>query len=192
MTEFTPTWQQPSHPDRLKVAKGDRPYSSAAYSLISLPAGALFAKISTATSAPADTYTSVGDGVNSRIELNSDLVYCNHSCDPSLVFDMANMEVRVADNRPLHVGDALTFFYPSSEWDMVQPFQCECGSGPGKCLGRIAGASKMDPQVLAAFWLNNHIVNQLSEKWRNDDCFAKEKMTQERREGQPLADGAQA
>lgn len=159
MAEFTPTWQQPSHPDRLQVAKGDRPYSAAAYSLVSLPPGALFAKIETATSAPVDTYTSVGDGVNTRIELNSDLVYCNHSCDPSLIFDMANMEVRVTDNKPLKVGDALTFFYPSSEWDMVQPFQCECRSA--KCLGLIAGASKMDPQILETYWLNRHILDQL-------------------------------
>lgn len=163
MSEFTPTWEQPSHAERLQVKKGDRPYSAAAYSNITLPAGALFAKITTATKAPEDTYTSVGDGVNSRIELNSDLVYCNHSCDPSLVFDMGKMEVRVADDRPLTSGDVLTFFYPSSEWAMVQPFRCECGAGD-KCLGWIAGASQMEPAVLARFWLNDHIMLQLEKK----------------------------
>lgn len=114
MTEFAPSWQQPSHPDRLQVVKGDQAFQSSARSLIALPAGALFAKITTATHVDQTTYTSVADGRNSRIELNSDLVYCNHSCQPSLVFDMTRFEVRVAE-RPIAVGDELTFFYPSTE-----------------------------------------------------------------------------
>ncbi|KAI6783643.1 uncharacterized protein J7T54_005672 [Emericellopsis cladophorae] len=156
MSEFTPTWQQPSHPDLIKVVKGDEPYQAAAYSLVSLPAGALFSKITTATPASQDTYTSVANGENSRIELNSDLVYCNHSCDPSLVFDMTKFEVRVSDRRPLAVGDALTFFYPSSEWKMVQPFKCGCNAGAA-CLGYIAGASAIPSSVLSRYWLNDHV-----------------------------------
>lgn len=161
MSEFTPTWEQPSHPEHINVVKGDEPYTAAAYSLVSLPAGSLFAKIKTATPVPKNTYTSVANGADSRIELNSDLVYCNHSCDPSLVFDMARFEVRVVDHRPLAVGDALTFFYPSSEWDMVQPFQCNCGSG-AKCLGMISGSSRIEPLVLSRYWLNDHVVEQIA------------------------------
>lgn len=163
MSEFVPLWQQPSHGDRLEVVKGDQPFQSAAYSLISLPAGAFFAKITTATPAPLDTYTSVANGEGSRIELNSDLVYCNHSCDPSLVFDMTKFEVRVSDKRPLSAGDTLTFFYPSSEWSMVQPFRCECGAGDN-CLGYIAGASAIEPSTLGRYWLNNHILKLLDDK----------------------------
>ncbi|OGM49267.1 galactose-proton symport [Aspergillus bombycis] len=161
MAEFIPRWQQPSHPDRLLVVKGDQPYTSSARSLVSLPAGAVFAKITTATPGDHDTYTSVATGIGSRIELNSDLVYCNHSCAPSLVFDMTRFEVRVAEDRPLAVGDELTFFYPSTEWAMVQPFQCACGAGLGKCLGRIAGASQIHSSVLREYWLNTHIQQQL-------------------------------
>ncbi|PLB48312.1 hypothetical protein P170DRAFT_360504 [Aspergillus steynii IBT 23096] len=157
MSEFIPFWAQPSHPGRLQVLKGDEPYKSAARSLISLPAGAVFAKISTATLVDHTTYTSVATGKDSRIELNSDLVYCNHSCNPSLVFDITRFEVRVSEDRPLAVGDELTFFYPSTEWEMVQPFRCECSAGPDKCLGFIAGSSKIEPSVLARFWLNDHI-----------------------------------
>ncbi|KAA8646755.1 hypothetical protein EYZ11_013303 [Aspergillus tanneri] len=164
MREFIPFWKQPSHPDRLKVVKGDKPYKSSARSLISLPAGSFFAKISTATFVSHDTYTSVANGKGSRIELNSDLIYCNHSCSPSLVFDMTKFEVRVSDDRPLAVGDELTFFYPSTEWTMVQPFECECNAGPGKCLGLIAGASKVDLSVLKRFWLNEHIRQLVQEK----------------------------
>ncbi|UNI22412.1 hypothetical protein JDV02_008303 [Purpureocillium takamizusanense] len=165
MAEFTPFWEQPSHPGLIRVVKGSRPYTAAAYSLVSLPAGAHFAAITTATSVPHTTYTSVATGSDSRIELNSDLVYCNHSCRPSLVFDMTRFEVRVADDRPLGVGDALTFFYPSTEWDMVQPFSCECGAGDGVCLKRVAGASAIDPEVLLArWWLNEHVRALATEK----------------------------
>lgn len=164
MAEFTPFWQQPSHPQSIQIVQGDQAYKAAAYSLVSLPAGALFAKITTATSVDHDTYTSVATAQKSRIELNSDLVYCNHSCDPSLVFDMIKFEVRVADDRPLTVGAELTFFYPSTEWEMVQPFQCECKAGAGKCLGLISGASKIDRTVLQKYWLNKHIQQLVDEK----------------------------
>ncbi|PHH66333.1 hypothetical protein CDD82_1551 [Ophiocordyceps australis] len=163
MAQFIPFWQQPSHPDRLNVVKSEQAYHSAAYSLISLPAGALFAKITTAIPVSHTTYTSVATGVDTRIELNSDLVYCNHSCAPSLVVDMACFEVRVAPDRPLEVGDALTFFYPSTEWQMVQPFHCECDAG-GKCLGFISGSANIDSSVLARYWLNDHIRQLMADK----------------------------
>ncbi|GJN81944.1 hypothetical protein PLIIFM63780_005480 [Purpureocillium lilacinum] len=165
MAEFTPFWEQPSHPGLIQVVKGNRPYTSAAYSLVLLPPGALFAHITTATTVAHTTYTSVATGSDSRIELNSDLVYCNHSCQPSLVFDMARLEVRVSDDRPLRPGDALTFFYPSTEWDMVQPFRCECGADDGVCLGRVAGASVVEPQLLMArWWLNEHVRDLVADK----------------------------
>lgn len=160
MSEFTPTWQQPSHPDRLQVLKGDQPFQSSARSLIALPAGALFAKITTATRAPKTTYTSVADGPDSRIELNSDLVYCNHSCQPTLVFDMSRFEVRVANDRPLAVGDDLTFFYPSTEWTMVQAFQCQCAAS-SRCLGMISGSHDIEPALLQRYWLNDHVERLL-------------------------------
>lgn len=163
MSEHTPTYKQPSHPDRIQIIKGDGPFQACARSLIALPAGALFAKIDTATPAPATAYTTVADGPDSCVELNSDLVYCNHSCTPSVVFDMARYEVRVVDDRPLAVGDELTFFYPSTEWTMAQPFKCNCGAGE-RCLGLINGSKDMDPAVLRRYWLTEHIEKLLSEK----------------------------
>ncbi|KAI5303791.1 hypothetical protein KEM56_007187 [Ascosphaera pollenicola] len=162
MAEHTPTWTQPSHPDRIQVIKGDGPFTACARSLIALPPGALFAKITTATPVPEIAYSTVADGPDSCIELNSDLVYCNHSCAPSLVFDMGRYEVRVVDDRPLNVGDELTFFYPSTEWTMAQPFQCRCGAE--QCLGFINGSRDMDPPVLRRYWLTEHIEKLLSEK----------------------------
>lgn len=149
----------PTHPDRIYVRRSSKAFGNGAYSLIDLPAGSIFAKILTATSGPK-AYTSVQTGPDSHIELNSDLVYCNHSCAPSLIFDMSRMEVCVVDNRALKVGDALTFFYPSSEWDMDQPFQCTCGAE--QCRGWISGAKTMDREVLSKYWLNPHIIDLLT------------------------------
>lgn len=151
----------PTHPDRLNVNRSAEAFGSSATALVALPAGALFAKINGTTPAKK-AYTSVQTGRNSHIELNSDLVFCNHSCAPSLVFDMSRMEVRVVDEKPLKVGDALTFFYPSTEWDMDQPFRCTCGAQ--QCKGWISGASNMSPEALSEYWLNPHIEEMLKER----------------------------
>ena len=74
---------------------------------------------------------------------------------------MKAFEVRVARDRPLTAGDELTFFYPSTEWDMAQPFTCSCGAPDGRCKGWIAGASRLGKEKLQGYWLNEHIVSRL-------------------------------
>lgn len=155
-------WRQPSHPNQIFVSAGPG-RTSAAISLVSLPAGAIFAPITGITSSRR-TWTSVQTSVDgSGIELDSDLVFCNHSCRPSVVFDMRKLEVRVVDNTPLKAGDPLTFFYPSTEWEMAAPFTCECpakdASGCGK---RIMGAKHADRVFLERYWLNDHIKDLLA------------------------------
>lgn len=150
---------KPTHPTLLHVHRSPKVFSSWAISQTSLPAGSLFAKITTATPGPK-AYTSVQTGRDTHIELNSDLVFINHSCAPSLVFDMHAMEVRVVDNRPLQKGDVLSFFYPSTEWEMAQPFECMCGAaGDGVCKRWIRGAKDMSDAELEGYWLNPHIVD---------------------------------
>ena len=75
---------------------------------------------------------------------------------------MSKMEVRVVDDRDLKKGDILTFFYPSSEWHMDQPFDCHCKTE--SCCGRIAGAKDMDEKLLKRYWLNPHIQALLSQQ----------------------------
>jgi hypothetical protein len=146
---------------RLTVSRSSKAFSSYAVSLVSLPAGALFAPL-TGTTSSGKAYSSVQTGRDEHIELNSDLLYCNHSCAPSLEFDMARLEVRVARGRALKAGDRLTFWYPSTEWDMAQPFECQCGTRP--CKGWIAGAGQMDETVVRGYWLNGHIEELLRER----------------------------
>ena len=159
-----PHWIQPSHPDILEVVKSAEAFRSSAVSRVSLPPGHVFAPITTATPVAPKTYSSVQISRSASIELNSDLAFINHSCDPSLVFDMRKFEVRVVDDRALEVGDPLTFFYPSTEWDMTQPFECKCGTPGGKCRGWIDGAAKMRREEVEKYWLNDHVVDLLADK----------------------------
>jgi hypothetical protein len=92
--------------------------------------------------------------VDSHIELSPwFLSYTNHGCDPTVAFDTARGALVAL--RALAPGDELTFFYPSTEWFMAEPFTCSCGSV--RCLGLIAGASRMAPELLAAYWLAPHV-----------------------------------
>ncbi|KAL7759151.1 hypothetical protein ACKLNR_011578 [Fusarium oxysporum f. sp. zingiberi] len=151
-----------SHSDILKVVRSDQPFKSAAISLVSLPPGALFAKITEATHAPRATWTSFQTGRNEHMEFNSDIVFINHSCDPNLVVDTARMEVRVADDRHIAKGDELTWFYPSAEWEMAQSFPCECGTE--RCLVAIRGSRYVEPQKLKGYFLNQHIHELMEEQ----------------------------
>lgn len=156
-----PAWVQPDLTRLLHVERNPGSFASRSVSLVSLPAGAIFARITSPTPATV-AYSSVQASRDLHIELNCDLVYINHSCRPSLVFDMQRWEVRVSSERDLKEGDELTFFYPSTEWHMAQPFDCGCKEQG--CKGEITGAKDMNESVLAEYWLNAHIEELLVEK----------------------------
>ncbi|KHN99195.1 Post-SET domain protein [Metarhizium album ARSEF 1941] len=163
MAPLTPHWQQPSHPDVQEVVINDQEFTTKSYSKVTLPPFAVFAKLTFPPCTVADepTYATVQMGRHSHLNLNSDLLYINHSCEPSLIFDTGNMDVLVGPNG-LKPGDELTFFYPSTEWDLAQPFTCLCGHPT--CHGTISGAKHMTPQQLHGVWLNGHIRDLLEEK----------------------------
>ena len=146
----------------VKVIHGTGDFSSKLISLVDRKPGALLTKIEGSVSTSKRAYSSVQVSEEKDIELNSDLLYTNHSCDPSVVFDMKRMEVRVMETRPLKNGDDLTFFYPSTEWEMQQPFDCDCGSG--SCLRTVKGARFVDESVLSRYWLNDHIARLLAKR----------------------------
>lgn len=145
----------------LEVHRSMTEFASGAHSLIDAQAGSLFAPITGATLA-TKAYSTVQIGPTEHIELNSNLVYCNHSCAPTMEFDAAKLEVRVIKDRDLKVGDPLTYFYPSTEWDMAQPFKCNCGAK--ECLGWISGAKDVDRDVLKRYSLNEHIEQLLHQR----------------------------
>jgi hypothetical protein len=93
-----------------------------------------------------------------HIELSPEaLSFLNHSCDPSVFVNTTRGSIVAL--RAIAPGDELTFFYPSTEWAMAEPFDCGCGSEA--CLGTIAGARDMAPGLLQRFQLNRHIKEGL-------------------------------
>lgn len=69
----------------------------------------------------------------------------NHSCEPSAEMILVagapdRWEVRVGP-KALAAGDEVTFFYPSSEWDMAQGFDCGCGKAVSFGCTMQSGAS---------------------------------------------------
>ncbi|KAK4228010.1 hypothetical protein QBC38DRAFT_171095 [Podospora fimiseda] len=164
---LTPHWTQPSHPQIQRVittpTSDPNSFSTKSISLVTLPPFALFAKLSfpPCTTASEPTYATVQTGKDTHLNLNSDLLYINHSCDPSLIFDMQNLEI-LAGPKGLTAGQELTFFYPSTEWSMAQPFSCNCNTP--QCRGTISGAKDMTSSQLEGLWLNGHIRELLQER----------------------------
>lgn len=69
-------------------------------------------------------YSSVQCGEDRHFEFHSDLVYANHSCEPScelIVDDTDDMYFRA--KMDLKKVDALSFFYPANEVNMGHPLR---------------------------------------------------------------------
>lgn len=106
------------------------------------------------TLAQADRYTVQTAATSKHIILDPEfLLYINHNCRPNVFFDLRTMHLRAV--APVHKGDELTFFYPSTEWSMAETFDCHCGSA--HCLGRIQGAANLDDETLRSYDLSDHI-----------------------------------
>lgn len=159
-----PAWVNPDLDRLMVVQTAGGSFRSWAESLVDLPAGALFARITGVTAKWPPSYSTAQAGRDLHVELNSNLHFVNHSCDPTLEWDMSRMEIRVRHDRDLKKGDILSFFYPSTEWELAQPFDCWCGAGEGKCLGRIEGAAKAGKDRLKHWWLNDYIREMLDEQ----------------------------
>jgi hypothetical protein len=170
----------PTHPSAIKVIRQPGSFASYSISTTTLPPGSLLARLASPplTLTTTKRYSSVQVSATSHIELNCDFLYVNHSCNPSVEFHVISpnvdddaqpqqpqqpiLEIRVASRRDgqgnevgIKPGDELTFFYPSTEWDMDQPFQCQCRSA--RCLGTISGAKDLSEGQLDGYFVNAHI-----------------------------------
>jgi hypothetical protein len=81
------------------------------------------------------------------------LAFLNHSCHPTVLVDTSGLMVLAATD--IIAGEELTFFYPSTEWKMVRPFICLCGST--HCLHYIAGARHLSLNTLDRHFINSHM-----------------------------------
>lgn len=87
MAPLVPFWPQPSWPEIQEVIINDAEFTSKSISRIKVAPYGLYSKINfpPATKADEPTYATVQMGRDEHLNLNSDLVYINHSCEPSLV-----------------------------------------------------------------------------------------------------------
>ncbi|MGK2861146.1 MAG: SET domain-containing protein-lysine N-methyltransferase [Chitinophagaceae bacterium] len=107
------------------------------------------------------SYLTVQVDIDKHIMLHPEhLQYINHSCGPNVFFDTDTMQIVALKH--IAEGDEMTFFYPSTEWDMAQPFTCFCGTQ--NCLGKIQGAAHLSPEILSSYKLTRFIQQQLHDR----------------------------
>lgn len=99
------------------------------------------------------TYQTIQIGPGEHIEGLGVIAYMNHSCDPNTHINTSTMAIVAL--RDIPAGEQLTFFYPSTEWELDRPFVCACGA-PG-CIGLVAGARFLPVSVLSRYFVNEHI-----------------------------------
>ncbi len=106
-------------------------------------------------------YLTVQTGVDKHITLQPEfLQYINHSCDPNVFFNTTDFRLEAL--KAIQPGDELMFFYPSTEWDMAQPFDCYCGAK--HCLRHIQGALYLTETSLQPYRLTDFIKQQLQKR----------------------------
>ncbi|MCC3775416.1 SET domain-containing protein-lysine N-methyltransferase [Streptomyces sp. UNOB3_S3] len=80
--------------------------------------------------------------------------YLNHSCAPNAYVD--TRRTRLAALCAIGAGEELTLFYPATEWEMMGPFACLCGTDT--CIGTVSGARHTPAEILRRHVLSDHIV----------------------------------
>ena len=126
----------------------------------SIKPGEIISRFHAGTTQNYATYLTVQTGVGMHITLQPEfLQYINHSCEPNVFFDTTSMELVCL--QALQPGDELTFFYPSTEWEMSQPFICNCGHS--NCLQLINGASHLSATTLSRYRLTDFIKQQVKQ-----------------------------
>ena len=136
---------------------------NALFSLRSYQPGDLIADFSAGTISAEPTYLTVQIGVRKHITLQPEfLQYINHGCEPNVFFNTTTMQlIALKEIRP---EEEMTFFYPSTEWKMTQPFNCYCGSK--YCVGEIRGAAYLTPALQEKYRLTDFIQQQLAKRKR--------------------------
>ena len=92
------------------------------------------------------SYKTIQVGQGKHVDEDT-LAALNHSCTPNTAFSPdVRLLIAVAD---ISAGDELTYFYPSTEWDMIRPFTCLCGSS--NCIGYVAGARHLPAKTVQRY-----------------------------------------
>ncbi|CAE6412791.1 unnamed protein product [Rhizoctonia solani] len=155
------------YPKLVKVDLQPGSFNSGLLAVKHFKAGQIITHL-TGTTQTKKSWSSVQSGIepDDHIELNSVLVYINHSCSPNTAFDLSSSnkeEWNLRALRDIQVEEELSFFYPSTEWDMDQGFQCRCQAK--NCLGYIRGAKDLSrAQVVERGFISSYISKLLDRR----------------------------
>lgn len=131
------------------------------HALTPFKAGDLVSKFYAGDIYQEPNYLTVQRGIDEHITLRPEfLQYINHSCNPNVFFNTTSMEVIAI--RDIEPNEEFSFFYPSTELDMAQPFLCYCGTK--NCLQNIKGAKYIPGEILKTYRLTDFIQQQLQHK----------------------------
>jgi len=147
--------------DKFEIWKDEISNHHSLFSVVDFEPGDIICEFGAAAILPAPSPLTVQVGINEHIYLQPGVLqYINHSCSPNTFFDLSSYKAICL--RAINKGDELFYFYPSTEWEMAEPFQCLCGSA--NCLGRIAGASYLPKDVIQNYRFSDFIYQQLNNK----------------------------
>lgn len=102
---------------------------------------------------PNATRCSIQIDERRHIEHHGAVAFLNHSCVPNCSIDTGGLAL--VARRRIAAGDELTLYYPATEWEMAEPFACQCGAP--ECLGTIAGARYVHHDCLQHYAVSQHI-----------------------------------
>ncbi|HMG67755.1 MAG TPA: SET domain-containing protein-lysine N-methyltransferase [Chitinophagaceae bacterium] len=148
--------------DILEVWKDEVTGQHSAFSMINANPGDIICDFGASAILQTPSYLTVQVNETEHICLQpSFLQYINHSCSPNVCFDTTTFKVICL--QPIKRGDELSYFYPSTEWAMAQPFQCVCGFD--NCLGYIQGASYLSKELISSYRFTDFIFQKLTNKY---------------------------
>lgn len=138
-----------------KDSTGDRSVRTKCF----VPAGSVLIDFSAKSMVATPTFLTVQVSDDKHIFFSPPfLQYINHSCDPNVYVD-ADLR-KIISLKDLQRGDEVSFFYPSTEWSMQQPFRCHCRAE--RCHTIIRGAAFLDGDAASKHLLNRHIRERLA------------------------------
>ena len=131
------------------------------HALTSFKPGDVITEFEAGTQQSYPSYLTVQTAADIHITLMPEfLQYVNHCCSPNVFFDTAQMQLVCL--QPISAREEMRFFYPSAEWNMAQPFVCNCGSSD--CLQLINGAAHLSDATLEKYRLTEFILQQLKKR----------------------------
>jgi hypothetical protein len=161
VTLTTPHYRLISDHDFAQVRQSSSNQQNALFALQSFQPGEVIADFFAGTIASEPTYLTVQVDVGKHITLQPEfLQYINHSCEPNVFFNTSTMQLVALKH--IQQEEEMTFFYPSTEWDMTQPFNCYCGHA--NCLGQIRGAAYLNQKQSKQYVLTDFIQQQLAKR----------------------------